>query len=118
MRNERQRNEMAPRVRLHTEGRAGHSTMAGAAVPPPSYRNGEAITTMRSITVSDDRPRKVFVPRMISIKEAEAATGLSYNYLRGLCLSRRVARLRIANGKWMINADSLAEYLNGGGADE
>lgn len=58
------------------------------------------------------------IPRMISLKEAVAETGLSYCFLRGLCLGGAVYCVRSGN-KWLINADSLAAYLGGtsGGED-
>lgn len=52
------------------------------------------------------------LPRMISLQQAAADTGLAYGYLRGLCLDGKVYAVR-SGTKWLINADSLAVYLGG-----
>lgn len=52
------------------------------------------------------------LPKMITLKAAVFETGLSYCYLRGLCLGGAVYCVRSGN-KWLINADSLAKYLGG-----
>jgi excisionase family DNA binding protein len=50
--------------------------------------------------------------RMISLKEAAAETGLSYEFLRRLCINGEVFCIR-SGVKWLINASSLAKYLGG-----
>ncbi len=58
------------------------------------------------------------LPKMLSLREAAEETGLSYGYLRGLCLSGTITCLRAGRTKWLINASSLAAFLNGGGVSE
>lgn len=53
------------------------------------------------------------VPRMLTIREAAAETGLSYDYLRKLCIQGRVVYIR-AGAKRLINFDKLLEFLNRG----
>ena len=53
------------------------------------------------------------IPRMVTIKEASAETGLSYDYLRKLCIQGRIVYIR-AGAKWLINFDKLLEFLNRG----
>ena len=49
---------------------------------------------------------------MITIKEAAARTGLSYDYIRKLCLQGKIVFRKVGN-KRLINMGKLAEYLNG-----
>ncbi len=49
--------------------------------------------------------------RMISLKQAAAETGLSYDCLRKLCLSNKVVHIRVGT-KFMLNAEKLELYLN------
>ena len=51
--------------------------------------------------------------RMISLKQASMETGLSYDFLRKMCLANKLVYIR-AGKKIMLNADRLEEYLNGG----
>lgn len=54
----------------------------------------------------------VKIPRMLGLKEAAEVTGLSYYYLRQLCLSNKAVHVRAGN-KYLVNLDKLVEYLNG-----
>ena len=54
--------------------------------------------------------------RVIGLKDAASQTGLSYEFLRNLCTSGSVVCFRVGRAKWVINADSLAAYLNNGGS--
>lgn len=58
------------------------------------------------------------MPRMLTLKEAANESGLSYCFLRNLCLQGAIYCVR-SGVKWMINSDSLAAYLGGvsGGGD-
>jgi excisionase family DNA binding protein len=51
------------------------------------------------------------MPQMITIKQAAANTGLSYNCLRLMCINGKIAHIR-AGKKILINKDRLEEYLN------
>ena len=53
------------------------------------------------------------IPRMVTIKEAAAETGLSYDYLRKLCIQNRIVYVS-AGSKRLINFDKLLEFLNRG----
>lgn len=50
---------------------------------------------------------------MITINEASKRTGVSYDYLRKMCLSNQIVHVR-AGKKYLINWKRLAEYLSGG----
>lgn len=52
------------------------------------------------------------LPRMKTIKEMVALTGLSYTYLRNLCLQDEIVHIR-AGKKYLINYDRFVDYLNG-----
>lgn len=52
------------------------------------------------------------LPRMKTIKEMMALTGLSYTMLRNLCLENKIVHIR-AGKKYLINCDRFADYLNG-----
>ncbi len=55
------------------------------------------------------------MPTMKKLKDAAVATGLSYHYLRQLCLQGKIVCVRAGN-RWFINMERLAEYLNNGKA--
>lgn len=55
------------------------------------------------------------VPVMWKLQEAADKTGLSYYYLRNLCLQGKIIHVKSGN-KYLINADKLIEYLNNGDA--
>ena len=52
------------------------------------------------------------MPKMITLKEAAAKSGLSYNCLRNLCLSGELVHIRAGN-KILVNEEKLIDYLNG-----
>lgn len=53
------------------------------------------------------------LPRMWTLKEAAEQTGLSYDYLRKLCVRGKLTHIK-AGCKILINADKLTAYLNQG----
>lgn len=55
------------------------------------------------------------VPTMITIAQAAAETGLSYDHLRKLCLQGKIVHVR-AGKKFLINKEKLIGFLNGGEA--
>lgn len=55
------------------------------------------------------------VPIMWKVKEAAEHTGLSYDYIRKLCIQKKIPAIK-AGSKYLINADKLMEYLNQGEA--
>lgn len=67
-----------------------------------------ALETAIKIPVTEE----VRIPEMITIKEAAARTGLSYDYIRKLCLQGKIVFRKVGN-KRLINMGKLAEYLNG-----
>lgn len=52
------------------------------------------------------------IPTMYTIKQAAAATGLSYTYLRNLCINNQVVHVRTGK-KYLINMEKLINKLNG-----
>lgn len=56
------------------------------------------------------------IPTMVTLAEASKQTGLSYGYLRKLCLTGQITHIR-AGKKYLINLEKLVDYLNGGTAD-
>ena len=55
--------------------------------------------------------RAKLVPEMIPLKEASFRTGLSYDFLRKLCLTGKIVHIR-AGSKYLVNFGKLCEYLN------
>lgn len=53
------------------------------------------------------------MPTMITIKQAAVKTGLSYNFIRQLCLKNKIVFVKSGN-KYFINSEKLTEYLNEG----
>ena len=52
------------------------------------------------------------IPTMLPIREAASQTGLSYDFIRKLCLENRIVFIR-AGKKYLINMDMFVDYLNG-----
>lgn len=52
------------------------------------------------------------LPRMLKLREASDATGLSYAFLRQLCLSGELPSVR-SGSRWFINEQILNAYLQG-----
>lgn len=53
------------------------------------------------------------IPTMVSIKEASSRTGLSYDYIRKLCLQKKIVFVK-AGSKYLINLEKLVTFLNEG----
>lgn len=53
------------------------------------------------------------IPTMKTLKEAAQITGLSYDYLRKLCLQGKIVYVRAGN-KFLLNMEKLVEFLNQG----
>lgn len=53
------------------------------------------------------------IPKMITIPEAAKESGLPLHFLRQLCLNRKVKIVK-AGKKYLINRDSLIQYLTEG----
>lgn len=54
------------------------------------------------------------MPRMLPIKQAAQETGLSYNFIRQLCIQEKIVFVRSGN-KYFINMQKFEEYLDSGG---
>lgn len=55
------------------------------------------------------------MPTMFTLSQASEATGLSYDFLRKLCLQNKIVFVR-AGTKYLINMERLREYLDKGDA--
>ena len=61
-----------------------------------------------------EKPEESAVPTMVTLKEAAARTGMSYDFLRKGCLSGQFAHVRCGS-KILINFDELIKTLNTAG---
>lgn len=52
-------------------------------------------------------------PIMLTITETSKRTGISYDFIRKMCLSNQIVYVR-AGTKYLINWQRFKEYLNGG----
>lgn len=55
------------------------------------------------------------IPIMATIQEAANRTGLSYDYIRKLCIQGKIVYIRTGS-KRLVNMDKLRSYLNSGEA--
>ena len=55
------------------------------------------------------------IPIMWTIKQASQNTGLSYDFIRKLCLQNKIVFVK-AGCKYLVNSEKLVEYLNSGKA--
>lgn len=53
------------------------------------------------------------LPVMLTVKECCKRTGLSYQYLLGLCKTGKIIAVKSGN-KYLVNSQKLSEYLNTG----
>lgn len=53
------------------------------------------------------------IPEMVTLREASQRTGISYDWLRKLCLQGRIVHIR-AGSKYLVNFRKLIDYLNKG----
>lgn len=51
-------------------------------------------------------------PRMLTIKQTAAETNLSYEFIRQLCLQKKIVFVKTGN-KYLINLEKFIDYLNG-----
>lgn len=52
-------------------------------------------------------------PQMLTIKETAERTGLSYDFIRKLCLRRKIIFIR-SGAKYLVNYDRFIDFLNAG----
>ena len=76
-------------------------------------RLGELRQLIDGYTDTINRTPEPEIPTMITIKEASSRTGLSYDYIRKLCLRGKIIYIK-AGSKFLINLDKLVEFLNTG----
>ena len=57
------------------------------------------------------------VPQMMPIREVAERVGMSYYFIRQLCLQDKIIYVKAGN-KYLINFDRFIDYLNGGETDE
>ena len=55
------------------------------------------------------------IPTMVTIQEAANQTGLSYDYIRKMCIQNKIVYVK-AGAKRLVNLDMLRRYLNRGEA--
>lgn len=53
------------------------------------------------------------IPTMVTIRAAADQTGLSYDYIRKLCLAEKIVFVK-SGSKYLINLEKLVDYLNNG----
>ncbi len=85
--------------------------MKGAIKVRTETINKPNFKVIENKTLSDDIDIKE-LPKMKTLKEMVLLTGLSYTYLRHLCLNNEIVHIRAGN-KYLINYDRFIDYLNG-----
>lgn len=73
--------------------------------------NKTAFRVVENKTVSENTEPKS-LPLMKTIKEMSELTGLSYSFLRKLCMQNEIVHIRTGK-KYLINYDRFIDYLNG-----
>lgn len=56
---------------------------------------------------------EIICPTMIGLSEASRRTGISYEFLRKLCLQKKIVFVR-SGSRYLINLEKLVDYLNQG----
>ena len=55
----------------------------------------------------------ITLPTMLPVKEAAARFGLSPYFLRSLCHTGQVRYIAVSKNRWLVNAESVAEFCKG-----
>lgn len=78
-------------------------------------RHNEIMKMLTSITELKPKQQEQAkgVPTMWGLKEAAGQTGLSYDYIRRLCIQGKIPHIK-AGSKYLINGDRLIEYMDQG----
>lgn len=53
------------------------------------------------------------IPEMITIKETASRTGLSYEFIRKLCINNEIIHVRTGK-RYLVNFDRFIDFLNEG----
>ena len=51
--------------------------------------------------------------QMVTLKEASDRTGISYDWLRKMCINGKIVYIKAGN-KFLLNWEKLVDYLNAG----
>lgn len=62
-------------------------------------------------SVNNIVPFDTVAPKMVTIREAAAITGLAVNHVRNLCSAGEITAVRTGK-KWLINLDRFIDFLN------
>ena len=57
------------------------------------------------------------IPEMITIRQCSEKTGLSYDFIRKLCLQKRIVFIRVGS-KYLVNFGKFIDFLNGQEAED
>lgn len=71
----------------------------------------------RMTDTDNDMSRQLSAPRMRTIDEVSKLTGLSYTFIRKLCLNGKIVHVKTGR-KYLVNLDKFYEYLNTGDRQE
>jgi excisionase family DNA binding protein len=58
---------------------------------------------------------QIKIPKMVTIVKAAELTGVSYNYVRRLCLTKQIVFVK-TGCKYLINLEKFVDFLNNGQA--
>lgn len=53
------------------------------------------------------------IPKMLTINETAQESGLAYNFIRQLCLQKKIVYVKAGN-RFLINYDKLIDFFNKG----
>ena len=67
----------------------------------------------KSTNIDNDMSMPLNAPRMRTINQVSELTGLSYTFIRKLCLNNKVVYIKTGK-KYLVNLDKFYEYLNTG----
>ncbi len=57
------------------------------------------------------------IPEMITIRQCSEKTGLSYDFIRKLCLQKKIVFIRVGS-KYLVNFGKFIDFLNGQGVED
>ena len=80
-------------------------------------RDFKVLSNDRASKADNDMSKRLSAPRMRTIDEVSKLTGLSYTFIRKLCLNGKIVHVK-TGGKYLVNLDKFYEYLNTGDKQE
>lgn len=86
-------------------------------IPITNYNQADKRAAI-AMPIPSSAESEIKIPVMWSIKEVHEKTGLPIHFIRAMIRENKVRYVQAGSKKFFINAQSLADFLNGVGGDQ